>query len=302
MDIDEALAATEESASVDFKERFDPTVPGEWCELVKDIVAMANSEGGFILIGVADDGTLFDGDPLNGRELDLATISDKLLRYTGEHVRGISLASGLRGGRQIPLIAIEPGQAPIVFSSPGTYAVEGNRQKTAFGQGTVYVRHGAKSETGTTQDVRRRIEMEVGRQREEWLGNVRKVIEAPAGSLLTITAPGDAQAAISAMPVRLVNDADAQEVPHWDPDKTHPHRQKEIVAEINRQLGGRHQVTSHDVQCIRKVYGVDDNPHFSHKTRFSSRQYSDAFADWIVAKFDANPGFFAAVRANLKGT
>ena len=301
MEIAEALVATQESSAVDFKERFDPTAAADWCELVKDIVAMANSGGGFILIGVTDDGALFEGDPLGGRELDPATISDKLFRYTGEHVNAVSLRSGLRGDTQIPVVAIDPARVPIVFTSPGTYAIEGNRQRTAFGQGTVYFRHGAKSETGTTQDVRLQIEIEVARQREEWLGNVRKVIEAPTGSQLTITAPGAAAPVGRAVPVRLVNDADAQEVPHWDPDKTHPHRQKEVVTETNRRLAGRYQVTSHNVQCIRKVHGVDDNPHFSHKTRFSSRQYSDAFVDWIVAEFDGNPNFFADTRGKAKG-
>ena len=301
MDISKALAATEESAAVEFKERFDPTSAAEWCELVKDIVAMANSGGGHILIGVADDGTGFQGDPLGGREIDPATIADKLFRYTGEHVSGVSLQRGMRVDREVLVVEIESASAPLVFENPGNYAVEGGRQKTAFGQGTVYFRHGAKSETGTTQDVRVVIEREVARQREEWLGNVRRVVEAPSGSVLTITAPGEQLEAGATVPVRLVNDADAREVPHWDPDKTHPHRQKEVVAETNRRLAGRHQITSHDVLCIRRVHEVDDNPQFSHKTRYSSRQYSDAFIDYIVGQFEANPTFFIETRNGAKG-
>lgn len=45
-----------ESATVDFKLSFDPKSKGEWCELIKDIVAMSNSGGGSIVVGVDDDG------------------------------------------------------------------------------------------------------------------------------------------------------------------------------------------------------------------------------------------------------
>jgi len=44
--IQKALTAKRESKSVEFKETFDPTSPGDWCEVVKDIVAIANSGGG----------------------------------------------------------------------------------------------------------------------------------------------------------------------------------------------------------------------------------------------------------------
>ena len=56
MDSDEklkqAIRAKRESKSIDFKEKFDPTSDCDWCEVVKDIVAIANSEGGFIIIGL----------------------------------------------------------------------------------------------------------------------------------------------------------------------------------------------------------------------------------------------------------
>jgi hypothetical protein len=41
-----------ESAELEFKAAFDPASPSEWCELIKDIVAMANSGGGLIVFGI----------------------------------------------------------------------------------------------------------------------------------------------------------------------------------------------------------------------------------------------------------
>lgn len=37
---------------MDFKAAFEAAVPGAWCELVKDMVAIGNSGGGAIVIGV----------------------------------------------------------------------------------------------------------------------------------------------------------------------------------------------------------------------------------------------------------
>lgn len=39
-------AARSESRRVDFKESLDVASPGEWVELIKDVVTMANSGGG----------------------------------------------------------------------------------------------------------------------------------------------------------------------------------------------------------------------------------------------------------------
>lgn len=46
-----------ESTTVDFKTSFDPQSKGDWCELIKDIIAMTNSGGGSLIVGVADDGS-----------------------------------------------------------------------------------------------------------------------------------------------------------------------------------------------------------------------------------------------------
>jgi len=49
--LDRAQAAKRESKYVEFKSQLDLGAPGVWCELIKDIVAFANSGGGVILVG-----------------------------------------------------------------------------------------------------------------------------------------------------------------------------------------------------------------------------------------------------------
>ena len=79
-----AIQSKSESRAVDFKSKFDPGRAGDWCELVKDIVAIANSGGGSILIGVDDDGKCC-GPAASAKLLclDPAVITDKIAKYTG---------------------------------------------------------------------------------------------------------------------------------------------------------------------------------------------------------------------------
>lgn len=46
-DTSKALTAKRESKHIEFKEGFNPSEARDWCEIIKDIVAMANSGGGF---------------------------------------------------------------------------------------------------------------------------------------------------------------------------------------------------------------------------------------------------------------
>jgi predicted HTH transcriptional regulator len=66
MSLAPSLAAVEkaesESAELEFKASFDPAAASHWCELLKDIVAIANSGGGAIVFGVSDDGTPAAGE------------------------------------------------------------------------------------------------------------------------------------------------------------------------------------------------------------------------------------------------
>ena len=50
--ISKALNAKRESKYIEFKSEFNPDSPQDWCEIIKDIVALANTGGGVIIFGV----------------------------------------------------------------------------------------------------------------------------------------------------------------------------------------------------------------------------------------------------------
>jgi hypothetical protein len=148
--------------------------------------------------------------------------------------------------------AVDEVAAPIVFSKPGTYDVGGGKQKTAFSGGTVYFRHGAKSEPANADDLRIFIENRIEAMRKAWFEGIVKVVEAPPGSRVEVTPPETANASAGA--VRLVNDPAAPALRHVPVDETHPFRQKEVVAEINRRLAGAKIIIPYHIQCVRQAY------------------------------------------------
>lgn len=298
--LEQILAARAESDDVDFKIEFDPAAQRDWCELLKDIVAIGNHGGGGIVIGVGDDGVTVGAGKVPLARLDAAAVGDQIRRHTGRHEPRCIVHSAMRDGAEVVVIEVLPTEVPVIFSRNGTYEHAG-KQKSAFVEGKVYFRHNSKSEPGSTEDLEGAIRREVERHREEWLGKVRQVIEAPLGSTISVVTREDGeQPTGNPVSVRLVNKPDAMEVPKWDPDRTHPYRQKELVMEVNRALNGARTVTSHDIQCMRRAHGIDSNPNFSHKTRFSPRQYSPALVEWLIEEVGRDREFFGKCKELLK--
>jgi hypothetical protein len=164
----------------------------------------------------------------------------------------------------------------------------------------VYFRHGAKSEPGTTDDLRLAQERALDRVRSSWLDGITKVVTAPVGATISVL-PGDVRlaGAEAGVAIRLVNDETAPAFNAVRTDLLYPYRQKELVARVNVLLGA-HTVSGHDVHCVRKAHAIDAEPTFFYKPQYSSPQYSEAFAEWLVEQYHRDPEFFHAARESLK--
>lgn len=205
-----ALNSTRESDQVDFKESLNVDTKGEWLEILKDIVAMANSGGGVLLIGVQDDGRAsgFDVTPI--LNYDTAKIVDKIAANTGQHFSDFTVQEAQKDGHIIAAILIDSVSIPLVFMKQGSHNVNG-KDKIVFSPGIVYFRHGAKSDPGTSDDLRQFLQREIEREIEKvkgfWLSGIRKVVEAPEGSEVIIKKEGIMPQQLQAgEPVRIEND------------------------------------------------------------------------------------------------
>lgn len=295
--IQKAKNAKRESKAVEFKETFDTNSLQHWCEVIKDIVAMANSGGGIILFGVNDKGVLSDIDPRHLLMLDQAIIVDKVARYTGYQFYDFEIKEVERGTSVVVGLVIKGCSVPMIFNKPGSYDIGNGKQKTAFSQGTIYFRHGAKSEPGTRDDLKAVIERELKTVRKSWLGNIRKVVEAPSEVKVKIL-PAEVIESDQpdAVPIRIVDDPDAPAYKKVDPNLTHPYRQKEIVLLFNDKSNGQKKITPYDVLTVRKVYKTHENSEFYYKPLFASPQYSLAFVEWLIEQYNNDNNFFENTR------
>lgn len=295
-----ALARTSESADVDFKSAFDSGALRDWLELVKDIAAFANSGGGYILVGLNDDGSASGADVSGLLAVDPADLGNRFHKYTGLHFAGVELIECEKSGKEVCAVRISGVHVPIVFTRVGETELPDGKKKTAFALGTVYFRHGAKSEPGTSDDLRAFLERELELVRRSWLDGIAKVVEAPTGSRFAVLPPEGAPTGPSgSLPMQLTSDPGAPAYYAVPLDKTHPHRQKEVVREVNQRLAGKKAINSHDVICIRRVYSIQKEINFCYTQNFASPRYTQQFVDWIVEQYNGNNAFFDEARAKF---
>ena len=187
--VQRALAAKRESKYIEFKESFDPDSPADWCEVIKDIVAIANSGGGIIVFGLDSSGSPTGSSLTALAKVDPADIGNKISRYTGPVHLEFEIRELKKKTKDLTAFLVQAVSIPVIFQKPGTYDVGSGKQKTAFSVGTVYFRHGAKSEPGNSDDIRSVIERHLEFIRKSWLKGVRKVIQAPEGSQIIAVRP-----------------------------------------------------------------------------------------------------------------
>ena len=168
-------SSEKESRRLDFKEQFDISSAADWANVVKDIIAMANSDGGVLVFGITDDGqhSAFDKDVV--LKIDPAVISDKIHAYTGENFSEFKIVELKRGHKSLAAILIAQSDTPIAFTRNGADAPVKGKQKPIFLKGTIYFRHGAKSEPGDTADIKKAIDRILNKTRKSWFEGVRKI-------------------------------------------------------------------------------------------------------------------------------
>jgi hypothetical protein len=298
-----AETAERESRLLDFKREFGLSSAAAWCELIKDIVAFANSGGGVIIFGVENEGK---ASGINCNALltyDLANITNKVFSYSGVQFADLEVIEVERSDGKRPAILISSIEIPIVFTKPGTYDVGDGKQKTAFSQGTIYFRHGAKSEPGNSADLGKWRDRELTAHRKSLLTGVKKVVAAPPGtSFSVITGAESASSGSQRVAAQITFDPKGKKIAIHNTDELFPYRQKELLALVNTRLPKGIKISGHDIRCVNKqIDALKKHPEFIHKPhKLASPQYSDAFIDWLVAQSKADRTFFATCRANFQ--
>ena len=289
------------TAYIDFRDGFDINSRKDWCEIVKNSVAMANSGGGIILIGAGDDGMPSGSDVTPVLDIDPAVLANMIASYTGERFSGFKIAEIDKEGVKIAALLIESVSIPMVFIKSGTYDTneggdaggdeDDKGQQTVFERGAVYFRHGARSEPGDSCDMTKVVGRELEKLHRSWFSGIEKAVKTPAQY---VTQP----VATMSDAARMPNQSDYGAA---IPDRTYPYIQKEVVHHVNERLSGKKHITAHDTLCVRRIYRIDESkPQFYYKSKFASAQYSEEFVDWLVERYEEDHLFFEKTREQYR--
>jgi hypothetical protein len=139
-----------ETEVLDYKVTYDlPSKKGAH-ELAKDVMAMSNTRGGFIVVGVEDKSFRLVG--LRTDEADLlantAGINKMIAKAVGNQITVHTATHNIeQGGTEVTigLIVVKPGTSIVLASVDGNYPVPGGKTDKVFSERDIFVRKADQS-------------------------------------------------------------------------------------------------------------------------------------------------------------
>lgn len=161
--IDLASTAKGEGPELDFKSKWSPCGAGAkhaWTEIVRDLVGMANTDGGILVFGCDSVGKPLATKLRDIKRVDQAEIVNKIFSYTRENVGEIYVVEVVRNGVPRTAWIIVRSKRLIVFQRDAEEdSNRPSRRRQPFRRGQVFVRHGSKTETADAADLDARINL-----------------------------------------------------------------------------------------------------------------------------------------------
>jgi hypothetical protein len=288
-----ALRAVRPSKYVGFRRAFDPASDEAWCELVRDLVAMANTEGGALVLGLDRDGSAVGLEPAVFHALDLASVTTRVREHTGYDLPELELRRCEKDGRDLLAFVLEPVSVPVPFTKSLACGSSDGRRAMPISPGSIYVRRGARSVPATRADLQAAIDRRLEQERSAWTARLEQAIRIPARVRVSPGVFGDVQQVTDpgAPAIRLVDEPDAPAYRLENPDALYPYRQKELIARLRELLPEGTPVSGHTILTINWAHKTRERPEWTYHPKFGSVQYNEAFARWIVEQVEKDPGF-----------
>jgi hypothetical protein len=188
----ELLAMARESAKLDYKLMYDASDRNSRVRLSKHILAMANTAGGYLVLGASDNGGRVGLTPEIVERLDEADLRHQIGTFSTVPI-SLFLANRLElGGKIFALVCVLPLSDRIAVAADDGSIVTSGRPSTLFRQGDVLVRHGSASERWNQDDADWIAERIVRARKDQWLrdfaGDFKRLVELSGGGAQPIDA------------------------------------------------------------------------------------------------------------------
>jgi hypothetical protein len=182
----------EEDDLLDYKSTFeteDWQNNRDWLEITKDIMAFANSEGGYLLFGVRDTDYALLG--LSGEIVATLTDTNRVLqqinRFMDPDIKLLRSKQYLKDGMQFAAFIVPSSVAVThIFSDNGQFQFPSGENKIVFRRGTFYVRRSAGNyRVADAHTLNEIITKRIIQYRDTLFSQIARVIEEPPETVLS---------------------------------------------------------------------------------------------------------------------
>ena len=191
------LRYREETTLVDFKVDFLPEDEKHWLDITKDVMAFANTEGGYLVFGVRN-GT-FELIGLNEVAVSVLGDADNIIKKANRFIdppftllRSKVFESQDKKGVVVHVPA-SLGKTHVVCKDGG-FKFPSGQEKVVLREGTTYVRRSAGNVLVKARELDEIISRRIDHYREALMSKIARVVEAPSASEVYVIEPGSASA------------------------------------------------------------------------------------------------------------
>jgi len=187
--LDYLILFKEEDSFVDYKVSFNPNDEKEWLEVTKDVMAFANSSGGYIVFGV-ENGT-FDPVGLDKHIADALADTDKFQQKINRYIKPDIkfLRSKLFESNEKFFVVIyipETSGATHMVSKDGIHTFPSGKSKIILSRGTFYIRRSGGNRLGDSGDFEDIVSKRLETFKDSILDRIARVVEAPRDSEILV--------------------------------------------------------------------------------------------------------------------
>jgi len=187
------ISHKEEDLYVDYKETFDPKDEKAWLGITSDVMAFANTVGGYIVFGVKDGEFSVVGipDSVAKQISDTNMVMQKLNRYVAPSFTMLrAKKNATESGNIIVVIYVPESKGKThMFVKPVNYTYPSGKTVQLARPGMIFIRRSATNSIVQPEDFDFIINRRIERYKDTILSKIAKVVEAPAEHQVLIFDP-----------------------------------------------------------------------------------------------------------------
>lgn len=290
---------SESKTWLEFKQAFSGDTEA-WVKLLAELVSLANTNGGILIIGIDDTGKPVGVSESLLKTLDPAKINDKLGKYTTARIDA-SPRIVTYYKKAYLAICVSPSPSLIVFDRDGNYQKD-NKSESGFRAGIVYVRKPGGKCPAQQTDLESKVREITQRNTSSFLARIKHVASVPSEAGLIAVEAGNPERGYqiredgTAIPVvvsysdekalpisRAVALTRERRVPVINPGKLKP---SEVVKLVQKRLGSSKIFRMNEHTQAWKYYGVRpaSNANDPADCNLDYCNYDDAHKDYLYTQ------------------